>query len=226
MVDVSSCSKSASSRAEPDGEQCAELLRVVRRRECASRVPRDLAAGVAHSARTVLTFPHSGLSNAFNIFMSGHVHINVLKFIEGEEGWAAGELNRADLWVLHVILDRCERHGKRCSTEETQEAVRLLQSGEACAEEETTRKHVSAAIKAIATGTVRRNFGVTRSPWCHGTTGVTRVGTWLLLPGQCATAGHTSKMRTETGLPPTDSPRSASLMVASAMLADITPPAV
>ena len=226
MVDVSGDSGGASLSAEPDGEQRAELLSVVRRRECASRTPRDLAAVVAHSARTVVPFPPEGLSNAFDFFISGHVHINVLKFIEGEEGWAAGELNRADLWVLHVILDRCERHGKRCSTEETQEAVRLLQSGEASAEEETTCMHVRTAIKTTATGNVRRNVGMTRSPWCHGTTGVARVGTWLLLPGQCATAGHTGKMRTETGLPPTDSPRSASLMVASAVLVDITPPAV
>lgn len=73
-------------------------------------------------------------------------------------------LNRADIWVLHVFLDKCRKHGKNCIFAETERAVRLLQTGEARSSTGeavplvTTRKRVRAVVREISHHNVRTHF--------------------------------------------------------------------
>lgn len=73
-------------------------------------------------------------------------------------------LNRADIWVLHLCLDKCRKHGKNCIFAETERAVRLLQTGEARSSTGeavplvTTRKRVRAVVREISHHNVRTHF--------------------------------------------------------------------
>jgi len=89
---------------------------------------------------------------------------STLDYICGRECIRSFFLTRADIWVLHLFLDMCRTHGKKCVFAETTSAVRILQTGEATTSTgeavavKITQRRVSQVVREIAGHNVRSHF--------------------------------------------------------------------
>jgi hypothetical protein len=88
--------------------------------------------------------------------MVSRASLPVLRYMAGDLKAPLTELNRADLWAIHLLS--CDRHGKSCDLVLAIAGVRALQPGEGALPVKTTRKRVQAHLKFISLSYARTGF--------------------------------------------------------------------